>query len=923
MKNSIFFALVVVICCMSYAAPESLPLIPWPQEVVMEKGGVYLNATSRILYTHKKAQPIAELFAEEINLLFDVTLKTAKGTKGRPGDIVLIIVPKSGLGLEGYQLNVETAVELKAEGIGGLYAGTATLLQAIKEKNGKIGIPAMTINDEPSREYRAHMIDMKNQWHSLEDLKKFVDVCRFYKVRYLSLHSGEGQWIGALTEQTGKMTPEERRKHRFYSKQEMDELIAYASSRGVYMFPHNECTPHFGHMVNAMKKDYVSSDSYKGFADEFDGKGAYAYTGKADERWMKLMKIAVDKAIDQFSAGYPDGKLPYYHIGPVHGEGGMGSGLAAKFLKYITDKSPDTKMMFWNGISSKDKNLAPNKENCVIAYYDDEFGASDMASYLNEGWPVVNAAWSPLYVVGSGLARPVEKIFNDWNLIRQGSDGVPGGYGAITWEMITDMAKTNMLLGGMLCTWETPLQVHLERVRIRIPAFVEHAWHNKPWPYPKEDYANFEKRLFTCNKRLTKYLEQPAQAPAAPMAVKASQGTAKGKVRLMWRSGGGTAPLGYRVLRGTSTSASSAKQISQDLPLTIEHYVDTSVDADTQYYYWIKAFNDAGGSDSSKITEGSAGSGKADIKSYEPFDYPAGSSIDGQRGGSGWKNAWKARDGETLVKLDSEGLQYGKLAVSGGSLRMHPLEDKKGVGLFRDITGKMGMDETTMWMSFLVRANKVGDGHLFLLPNRFGQAEVGKVWGRSFGIFNQGSRKNMENGKTYFVVARYDFGEGDKLAMWINPALDTEPDVEKADKLINTEIGSGSTLEIQLQGWGQGDYNLDEIRFGSSWKEVGGLGSAKDTTPPNPSPMTWIGPPSLEKDGTVFMMAAPATDDSGIEYYFECVSGGGKDSGWQESAEYRVKELKPGEYSYRVKARDTSANRNETEWSFAGKVEVK
>jgi hypothetical protein len=905
------------------AEPAALPLIPWPQEIVMGKGGMPITGSSRILYTNSKAQPIAKLFAEEISRTFGVTVKTAKGIKDRPGDILLIIDTKSGMTLEEYQLKADKSVVLKAAGIDGLYAGTATLLQAIKEKKGKIGIPAMTIKDKPSREFRAHMIDMKNQWHSLEDLKQFVDLCRFYKARYFSLHSGEGQWIGALTGQTGKMTPEERRKHCFYSKKEMDELIAYASSRGVYMFPHNECTPHFGHMVNAMKKDYVSSDSYKGFADELDGKGAYAYTGKADDRWMKLMKIAVDKAIDQFAVAYPDGKLPYYHIGPVHGEGGMGSGLAAQFLKYITDKSPDTKMMFWNGISASDKNLAPHKDKCVIAYYDDEFGASDMASYLKEGWPLVNAAWSPLYVVGNGLARPVEKVFNDWNLIRQGSDGVPGGYGAVTWEKVTDLTTTNTLLGGMLCTWETHLKYHFERVRVRVPAFVEHAWHNKPWPYPADDYAHFEKRLFASNKRLSQYLVQPEKAPNAPLALKASQGTAKGKVRINWRSGGGTAPTGYRLLRGTSTSVSSAEQITPDLPLTTEQYMDTSVEPDTQYYYWVKAFNDAGESECSEMMKGSAGSGKADIKSYEPFNYSAGSGIDGKSGGTGWKNAWKIPNGKSLVKLDSEGLSYVKLAVSGGSLRMHPVEDKKGVQLLRDITGKMGMDETTMWMSFLVRANKVGDGHLFLLPNRFGAAEVGKVWGRSFGIFNMGCGKNMENGKTYFVVARYDFGEGDTLAMWINPPLDSEPDVEKADKMIKTEIGSGSALEIQLQGWGQGDYNLDEIRFGSTWKEVGGLGSAKDTTPPNPSPMTWIGPPSLEKDGSVYMAAVTATDPSDVEYYFECVSGGGKNSGWQDTSEYRVEGLQSGTYSYRAKARDKSANQNETEWSFEGKVEVK
>ncbi len=37
----------------------------------------------------------------------------------------------------------------------------------------------------------------------------------------------------------------------------------------------------------------------------------------------------------------------------------------------------------------------------VIAYYQ-QWGGSNVNGYLNNGWEVVNAAWSPLYIVGSG-----------------------------------------------------------------------------------------------------------------------------------------------------------------------------------------------------------------------------------------------------------------------------------------------------------------------------------------------------------------------------------------------------------------------------------------------------------------------------------------------------------------------------------------
>lgn len=90
---------------------------------------------------------------------------------------------------------------------------------------------------------------------------------------------------------------------------------------------------------------------------------------------------------------------------------------------------------------------------------------------------------------------------------------------------------------------------------------------------------------------------------------------------------------------------------------------------------------------------------------------------------------------------------------------------------------------------------------------------------------------------------------------------------------------------------------------------------------PSPSPMTWEAEPHACGTGEVVMVASPATDSSGVEYYFRELSGstGGADSGWQESRVYTNSGLRSGlQYLYQVKARDKSINHNETEWSNVG-----
>ena len=90
-----------------------------------------------------------------------------------------------------------------------------------------------------------------------------------------------------------------------------------------------------------------------------------------------------------------------------------------------------------------------------------------------------------------------------------------------------------------------------------------------------------------------------------------------------------------------------------------------------------------------------------------------------------------------------------------------------------------------------------------------------------------------------------------------------------------------------------------------------------DVQPPIPNPMTFLSRPVATGIKSVTMTATTALDTNfEVEYYFECVAGGGHDSGWQSDPVYTDVSLQPETYyAYRVKARDTSPNQNETDWS--------
>jgi hypothetical protein len=100
---------------------------------------------------------------------------------------------------------------------------------------------------------------------------------------------------------------------------------------------------------------------------------------------------------------------------------------------------------------------------------------------------------------------------------------------------------------------------------------------------------------------------------------------------------------------------------------------------------------------------------------------------------------------------------------------------------------------------------------------------------------------------------------------------------------------------------------------------------AEDTGAPLPNPSNWAIEPypswSPQHPNSISMSAQTASDPwnfwiGNVQYYFDCVSGGCRDSGWQNEPSYIDSGLTIGiEYGYRVRARDSDEPNNQTGWS--------
>jgi hypothetical protein len=166
---------------------------------------------------------------------------------------------------------------------------------------------------------------------------------------------------------------------------------------------------------------------------------------------------------------------------------------------------------------------------------------------------------------------------------------------------------------------------------------------------------------------------------------------------------------------------------------------------------------------------------------------------------------------------------------------------------------------------------------------------------------------------TTLRVTATDLAEGDSIFTWTK--------LSGPGAVTFTPNGTGATASTLVFGGTPGNYQFrvtmsdsrglteDDETVSVTLINSGG----QDVIPPYLNPAIWANAPAPVGGFSITMTAMTATDPSGVEYYFACTSGGGHDSGWQDSPSYTDTGLTHSTtYGYQVKVRDKSPGRNET-----------
>lgn len=418
------------------------------------------------------------------------------------------IVQDENMEAEAYRIVVEKeAVTVYAGDKAGANHGFATLLQMMQVEEENILLPAVVIEDKPDCAYRGMMVDLARNWHPFPYLLTYVDMCYFYKVAVLQLHFTDDQSYTLPS----KLYPKLSTENRFYTREQIDELVEYANARGVELSPEIDVPGHCKSFGEA-------------YGDIFGTKGIICQHPDSMEAMRNIFKELCEM--------FPYSK--YVHIG---GDEAYAMGEWTKCPKCrayaksvgidsdMEDKRMLEELMYAHFISEMaDVCMAQGKQPIVwegfVKAVNDKISKDILVmswenyyqltpELLEAGFQVINCSWNPMYVVAPTTMWKPEELFDwsiyQWKAVHPESPYLETGYKA---------PKNDKIIGGQLLAWGDNIPkyspsiaqgVYDERgfLMERLPMLAENTWNVEK----VRAYHSFEKTVSVLQEKMNKLLE--------------------------------------------------------------------------------------------------------------------------------------------------------------------------------------------------------------------------------------------------------------------------------------------------------------------------------------------------------------------------------------------------------------------------------
>lgn len=205
---------------------------------------------------------------------------------------------------ESYELAVSASgAKITAPTPLGALHGLQTFLQLVQITPTGFAVPSVTIKDQPRYPWRGLLIDVSRHFIPMDVLKRNLDGMEAVKMNVLHWHLSDDQGFRAESKKFPKLTSMGS-EGKFYTQEEIRDLIAYAHDRGIRVIPEFD-TP--GHS-RSWFVGYPELASNPGPFIVENENGNQSVTDPTREDIYKFM----DKFVEEMGKLFPD---QFFHIG--------------------------------------------------------------------------------------------------------------------------------------------------------------------------------------------------------------------------------------------------------------------------------------------------------------------------------------------------------------------------------------------------------------------------------------------------------------------------------------------------------------------------------------------------------------------------------------------------------------------------------
>lgn len=349
--------LFTVVTTVSITYSNTLPLIPYPQQVQVTKGNLCIPDNITLMGEAPDSPTIGYIRQELCSMGLNANITTSSSQP-----FLKLQLNKHIKGSEAYHLDVcKEGIRIQASTAQGLFYGFQTLRQLVDTSNKTL--PCVAIKDEPAFSWRAFMLDEARHFKGKETVKRLLDEMAELKMNVFHWHLTDDQgWrieikkypllteIGSKRDSTQTGGNSQSKSYRiephsgYYTQAEIADIIAYAQKRHITIVPEIEMPGHASAAIAAYQ--WLGTETTPGYVQAKFGVFENVYN-VTDSRVRNFFEDVLSEVIDLFP-----GKV--IHIGgdEVRYNQWLASPQVQSFMKEHKMSDPaEVQIWFTNNIS--------------------------------------------------------------------------------------------------------------------------------------------------------------------------------------------------------------------------------------------------------------------------------------------------------------------------------------------------------------------------------------------------------------------------------------------------------------------------------------------------------------------------------------------------------------------------------------------